>query len=178
MNQSKGKLKWTLGFKQMIHYTKFALLLLSTLISVSAIAAETEYAHGHGALEIFDGAGFLETPLWVQIWVVLLLSTFVVGFCFAIKHPIARWSSAGLIASLTSGHAVFDLLGLPFLGGSIAIMHIVCWTPALWFLLSKRPFLDTHYSNAFRLWSAVMTFVILFSFVFDIKDAAIYISHF
>ena len=161
----------------MTHSKKLMLLFLGIFTSASVISAETEYAHGHGALEIFDGAGFLGTPTWVQIWVVLLISTFVIGFYFALKHPIARWSSAGLIVSLTSGHTVFELLGLPFLGGSIAIMHIVCWTPALFILLAKRPFFDTNYSNAFRIWSAAMTAAILFSFVFDIKDAAVYINH-
>jgi len=48
----------------------------------------------------------------------------------------------GFIVSASTGEAVFRDLGLPFLSGAIAIMHIVCWTPALVLLLTRKPFLD------------------------------------
>lgn len=136
-----------------------------------------EYGHGHGALEIFDGDGFAVTPLWVKVWVSFMVLTFAVGLYFAWKHPLARWEPGGFIVSAASGEVVFSALGLPFLGGSVAIMHLVCWTPALVLLIMKRPFLDQDEPRGFRVWSGTMTSVILFSFVFDVQDAAAYIIH-
>lgn len=143
----------------------------------SGWAVESQYSVGHGALDVFNKDGFLTTPLWVQVWVVLLISTFVMGFYFAWKHPLARWAVGGFILSMTMGHTVFELLNLPFLGGSIAIMHLVCWSPMLFLLLLKRPYLNVNESIGFRVWSGLMTAVLIFSFVFDIRDAAIYLSH-
>jgi len=119
---------------------------LATLWSVGALGAE-EFAKGPGALEIFDGEGFAATPLWGQLWLVFLVSTFAA-------------------------------LGLPMLSGSIAIWHLVCWTPALVLLLTPRPFFNPNEGRWYRIWSGVMTCAILISFVFDIRAAAIYIDHF
>lgn len=149
-------------------------LLLTT---ANALGAEV-YAKGNGALEVFDADGMAASPTWVMAWVGFMMVTFAIGlFVFAWKKPIARWAAGGFIVSAATGAAVFNALGLPFLSGSIAIMHLVCWTPALILLLVKRPFADAAEGRWFRIWSGVMTFVILFSFVFDIRDAFIYISH-
>tara|TARA_R110002072_G_scaffold273413_2_gene434312 strand:+ start:46703 stop:47155 length:453 start_codon:yes stop_codon:yes gene_type:complete len=147
------------------------------LFAATADAAE-EFTSGYGALDVFDGQAFVGLPLAVKSWLVFMLLTFAAGLLFARKHPIARWATGGIVVSMLTGHAVFQALGLPMLSGSIAICHVVCWTPALVLLLIKRPFFDRDEGRWFRIWSAVMTCVILISFVFDIRDAAIYIRHF
>jgi len=154
-----------------------AVVAATIMASTLTMGAEADYAHGHGALEIFDGEGMATTPVWVQVWLALLLSCFAVGLLFVWKHVLARWAVGGFIVSATSGAYVFASLELPFLSGAIAIMHILCWSPALALLLIRRPFLDSDETKRFRAWSATMTAFILFSFVFDIKDAAIYLSH-
>ncbi|MFS1522900.1 hypothetical protein ACL7TT_02100 [Microbulbifer sp. 2304DJ12-6] len=138
---------------------------------------EEQYIAGHGALEVFNAHGFMQTPTWVQIWVCFLAITFLVGFYFAWKHPLARWTSGGFILSAAGGSMAFALLRLPFLGGSIALMHILCWLPGLILLLIHRPFLNTNEPAGFRIWAGTITGVILFSFIFDIRDAVIYIDH-
>ena len=153
------------------------LLVITAAYCTNAIGAEQHYSHGHSALDIFDVEGFKNTPFWVQVWVTFLLSSFAASFLFVWKHVLARWVIGGFIASMTSGHITFSLLELPFLAGSISIMHIVCWTPALILLLIKRPFLNNTEPMAFRVWSGIMTAVIIFSFLFDVKDAVIYINH-
>lgn len=156
----------------------FFLLILSVVFPSLGFAAESQYTIGHGALNVFNREGFLSTPTWVQAWLVVLIGTFIAGFYFAWKHPLARWAVVGLILSMTMGHTVFTLLNLPFLGGSIAIMHIVCWSPTLLVLLLQRPFLNANETNGFRIWSGLMVSVLIFSFAFDIRDAIIYINHF
>ena len=162
-------------------------LALITLMSATGAGAE-EYAKGHGALEVFDPEGIANSPQWVQIWIFyIMLPAFALGLLFVWTKPIARWVVGGILASLFLGELPFAALGLPYLSGAIALAHIVCWSPALYFLLTQRPFLTASepaesrfvglYRGAYRAWTGLITFVILFSFVFDIRDAAIYIDH-
>ena len=61
------------------------------------------------------------------------------------------------------------------LSGLIALLHVVFWSPALYLLLTRRPFMKER--SAYAVWSALATLVILFSFVFDVPGAAIYLDH-
>lgn len=158
-----------------------AIALLIGLFSLfsSGVLGQELYPKGAGALEIFDGEAFLAAPLPAKLWLVFLASMFLVGLiAYAWKRPIARWAGGGFFVSILTGHLVFAALGLPMLGGSIALWHIVCWTPALVLLLAKRPFLNREEDRWFRIWSALMTFAIIVSFVFDVRDANIYVNHF
>lgn len=157
-----------------------ALLSLATALTAplsgTALGAE-EYAKGTGALEVFDREAIVDLPMLTKVWLVFMLTTFAVGlFVFAVDKPIARWAGGGLIFSMATCHPFFTALGLPVLSGAIATSHIVCWSPALVLLLIKRPFLDRNEGYGFRIWSALMTGVILISFVFDFREAAIYIK--
>lgn len=152
--------------------------VILTLWSLYALSAE-DYPQGIAALERFDPEIFPLIPLPIQLWLVFLVLTLLAGLIFVRKQPIARWVSGGFIVSLSTGHLVFEkLLGLPMLSGSIGLWHVVCWTPGLVLLLIQRPYLNADESRWFRIWSGTATAVILFSFVFDIRDAIIYINHF
>ena len=99
-------------------------LAIFMFFSHSALGAE-EFAKGHGALQYFDAEGMSVTPMWVQVWVAVMVLTFAIGlFVFAWKQPIARWAAGGFFLSASSGEIVFSALGLPFLSGAIAIMHM------------------------------------------------------
>jgi hypothetical protein len=148
-----------------------------SLWSMGALAAD-EYAKGIGALQIFDPDSIGTSPQWVQVWLGFMLLTFAASLIFVWRHPIARWVAGGFILGVVCGEFIFSTLGLPMLSGAIAIVHLVFWSPGLVFLLLKRPFLDTDETMLFRIWSGVMTAVILFSWIFDIRDAFIYIDHF
>lgn len=130
-------------------------------------------------LDVFDGEAFAGMPLGPQLWLVFLVSTFAVGLVvFAWKRPIARWAAGGFLVSGLSAEFIFSALGLPTLGGSIAIMHLIGSTPALVLLLIQRPFLNPKEGRWYRIWSGVITCAILISFVFDIQLAVTYIRHF
>jgi len=154
-------------------------LAVGEILSITGIAlSASEFESGHGALQVFDGDGFASAPVWVRIWVGIMLASFALSLLFVWRQPIARWVLGGILCSFFLTPLVFQALGLPYLSGAIAIGHIVFWSPALILLLLRRPFLNAANGAGFRVWSAVMTFVILFSFVFDVRDAAIYIAHF
>jgi hypothetical protein len=157
---------------------KTTLLAITALISLqlSGLAfAQQDVAHGHGALEIFDAAGQANTPQWVMIWIYFMAASFVAGLLFVKNHLIARWVVGGFVLGIMCTTALGKAFGLPPISGFIATIHIIFWSPALYQLLTKRPFLEER--TAFSIWSGIITLVILFSFVFDIRDSFIYLTH-
>ncbi len=151
------------------------LLLTISLLAPAIVYGQNEYAHGHGALEIFDAKGMQQTPTWVMAWIMFMAATFVVGLIFAWKHTVARWVVGGFIVGMIAAELIGRAFAIPPLSGYIALIHVIFWSPALYQLLKKRPFLGP--TTPFSIWSGVMTFVILFSFVFDIRDAFIFLRH-
>ena len=131
--------------------------------------------HGNQAMQLFDKEGFENSPQWVQVWVGLMMASFIVGLFFVKNHIIARWVLGGMFAGMIFGAVAGTVFGVPNYSGFIALVHVIFWTPALYQLLSKHPFLGP--GSAFSIWSGVITFVIFFSFIFDIRDAVIYLNH-
>ncbi len=139
-------------------------------------SAQTDYEHGHQAMQLFDSEGFEKAPSWVQYWIYFMMASFASSLFFVKNHVEARWVAGGFLVGAALMMIAGRVFGLPMLSGLIALMHIVGWTPALVVLLKRRPFLQG--VSAFSIWSGVMTFVILFSFVFDIRDAAIFLANY
>ena len=160
---------------------KVSLIVVGTIALSSIWVAGAQdvsgYESGPGALQVFDGDGMAATPLWVQVWIAIMLASFAAGLLFVWKQPIARWAVGGFIAPFVVGGPIYGALGWPFLSGAIALNHLIFWSPALFLLLTRRPFLSANHSTAFRIWSGVITFVIVFSFIFDVRDAVIYLGH-
>lgn len=159
-------------------FTGLILVLLSftasALAQPEAPASET-YELGHGALEVFNANAMERTPQWVQIWIMFMAASFFTGLFFVRKHPIARWVVGGFLVGMVLATALTSGFGFASLSGLIALIHLICWSPALYQLITKRPFLDER--SAFSIWSGIITFVIIFSFIFDVRDAAIYLNH-
>lgn len=152
-----------------------ASLILMTSLFANSIFAQAEPVHGNGALEIFDSEGQANSPQWVMNWIMFMAATFAAGLFFVKNHPIARWVVGGFVAGIVCLVAIERVFGVPPISGYIATMHLVFWSPGLYQLLTKRPFMGER--SAFAIWSGIMTLVILFSFVFDIRDSFIYLSH-
>ncbi len=144
---------------------------------IELLGQSIDYQKGYRALEIFDAQGMEATPLWVMIWIVLATACFVVGIFFVKRHSIARWVVGGYIAGFLTlvFSSVFGLVQLK-LAGFNALIHVIFWSPSLYLLLTKRPFLSKKLS-AFSIWSGVITVVMLFSFIFDIPYSIIYLRH-
>jgi hypothetical protein len=158
-----------------VRYSKTLIISFLTLAMASASLSAQEFEHGHQAMQLFDKEGFENSPQWVQIWVGFMMASFMAGVLFVRNHVIARWVVGGVLAGLIFGAIAGAVFGVPNYSGFIALVHIIFWTPALYQLLTKRPFLGER--SAFTVWSGGITLVICFSFIFDIRDAAIYLSH-
>ena len=146
-------------------------LVALSILSNPALAQE----HGHGALQIFDAEGRANAPLWVRAWIIVMSVVFAAGLLFVRRRIEARWAVGGFLAVIVSVTVAQSVFGIAPYAGLLAIAHLVFWTPALVVLLQRRPFLKER--SAFGIWAGLMTAVIIFSFVFDIRDAAIYLDH-
>ena len=158
----------------MVSMTRFTLTLLLLFCSINVLAHD--YTHGHEALQLFDEQGFANAPAWVRGWIMFMGLTFLSGLLFIKNHAIARWVVGGFVLGVIFVTGLAPLFDIPLLSGFIALCHLIFWSPGLYFLLTQRPFMGS--KTPFALWSGVMTGVILFSFIFDIRDAALYLLHF
>ena len=158
----------------MASYFEKGLLLLITLAS-PVLAFAADYSSGHQALQIWDDQAKANMPTWVFYWLISMASVFACGLFFIKRHVEARWLVGGFVLGLFFSRFAIPALGLVPLSGLVALVHLVFWSPALYLMLKNRPFIKV--KGIYSIWSAMATFCICFSFVFDIRDAAIYLSH-
>lgn len=151
------------------------LLIFSLALTFSGLVPAADHEHGHGALQVFDSEGMKNAPTWVMVWIMFMMATFLSGLFFVWKQAIARWVVGGLFAGVAAGAIAASVFTIPPMSGFIALTHLIFWSPGLYQLLTKRPFMQA--LSGFSIWSGVMTLVILFSFFFDIRDASLYLIH-
>ncbi len=158
-------------FRLLVQFLILGLLLLITTGSTFA----QDYESGHAALEVWDSEARANVPSWIRIWLRFMQLSFVVGIAFIWNHVEARWAIGGFIAVFAVTVLSQTLTSIVPLSGFIALLHVIFWSPALYFLITRRPFLKERTIYAF--WSALITIVIIFSFVFDIPGSIIYLDH-
>lgn len=152
------------------------LALCGGAIIAPAMAGAQSYEPGNGALELWGPEGIAASPLWVQYWLYGMMATFLAGLIFALFGRLeAIVLSLGVLISVFGGQFLAEQMGWAYLSGYVALAHLICWSPALYLLLSRRPFLKER--SVYAAWSALATAVVIFSFVFDLRDAAIYLDH-
>jgi len=164
MNQAKFR-NWSYAF--------FGAAFILYLFSGLALAAEQEDVHR--ALRLFDEEGRANASdavkLWLKVMTVMLLSSLL----FVWKRVEARWMAGGVILMLLFSRLIVPAFEIPFLEGLASLTHVILWSPALYFLLSRRTFLKEF--SIYSVWAGLMTLVILISFFFDIPDSIIYLKH-
>jgi hypothetical protein len=157
------------------HSVRFLVgLLLCCVVSIEPALAQP-YESGHQPLQLWDNAARSSMPLRVTIWLGIMMTTFALGLLFVRRHTEARWVVGGFICMIFVTVATGRVLGLEPLSGLFSLVHIICWSPALYVLLTRQPFLQDR--SLYALWSGAITAAIIFSFIFDIPDAAIYLDH-
>ncbi len=151
----------------------FSLFLIGFVSAESAVAAT--YEPGHGALQLWNETAMKNTPQWLNIWLSVLVGSFAVGILFVWHHVAARWLVGGFILMMLFVLFVAPILELTPLSGLFALLHIIFWMPGFLILLKERPFLKGF--SFYGLWGGVIALVIFISFIFDFRDAAIYLDH-
>lgn len=158
---------------------RFSAFLLSAFvlfaISFGSIAQAQDYVSGHGALELWNDEARVGVPAWVRIWLRFMQISFLIGLVFVWRHVEARWAVGGFFAVFLAAVVSQQVFDIEPLSGLIALFHVVFWTPALYVLITRRPFSQGF--SAYSIWSGVIAFVIVFSFIFDIPYTLIYLDH-
>lgn len=161
------------NFRQWAKYMMALLMIISPSLAIAA--PDIVYPAGNGALELWNSQGIANSPKWVQYWLVIMMSSFAFGLLFVWQHVEARWVVGGVILGLLFSKFILEPIGLQPLSGLVALVHLIFWSPALYLLLKNRPFSKGF--SIYAIWSAWIVAVILFSFLFDIRDAAIYLDY-
>lgn len=154
---------------------KQAQTLFLLLLSFPIIASAADYQAGHQALQLWNADAKANVPPVVGVWLKVMMVTFVSSLLFVWKHNAARVLLAGVAISMSCGPLIAQSLGLVVLSGYVALMHLIFWSPALFFLLKERAFLKK--LTPYSVWAGLAASVIMISFVFDVRDAAIYLTH-
>jgi hypothetical protein len=150
-------------------------IALPLVFLIATFTHADSYSSGHNALGVWDAEAQANMPQWIKVWLMFMISVFAAGLLFVWKHMEARWLVGGVIGALVFSKAGIPALGWVPLSGLVATIHLMFWSPALFFMLKNRPFMQGW--SFYNAWAGLTTACILFSFVFDIRDSAIYIAH-
>jgi hypothetical protein len=143
-------------------------------------AAPAGTTAGNQALQLWNSEGVENSPLWVQVWLQIMTVAFILGLLFVWKKVEARFVVIGVLVSVFGARFVASGFDLLMLSGYVALAHLICWSPALYVFFKNKPWkaaADNFYDKAYKYWAMLITFVICFSFIFDIRDAAIYLDY-
>jgi len=161
----------------------FGAAFILCLFSGLAFAAEQEEVHR--ALRLFDEEGRENisdaVKIWLKVMTVMLLSSLLFVFVWKraearwVAGVEARWMAGGVTLMLLFSRLIVPAFEIPFLEGLASLTHVILWSPALYFLLSRRTFLKEF--SIYSVWTGLMTLVILISFFFDIPDSIVYLIH-
>ncbi len=156
-------------------------LILASIALAPVLMAQTvpgyaaAYQPGHQALEIWNAEGRANAPEAVQVWLRIMMATFLVGLLFVWHRVEARWVVSGVVLGMLVSRGLGAYTDIVMLSGLVALIHLIFWSPGLYMMLTRRPFF--HERSPYATWSAAATVVILISFFFDIRDTVIYLDH-
>ena len=143
------------------------------LFTTPAVAQTFE--PGHKALQLWNAEAMERVPLAVEMWLYFMMAVLVTGLLFVWRHRGARWVVLGTVGIVLSFGFLVPALGMTPFTGLAALTHLIFWSPGLYLLLKERPFLSG--VSPYAIWSGLAAFMIIVSFFFDIRDAAIYLDY-
>lgn len=127
------------------------------------------------SLQIWDNAARVAISTPLKLWLAFLGLTFASSLFFVRRHPAARWAAGGFVLS----HAVVAVIEFGGMTdvriGVVSLAHVVCWTPAL--VMLARELRATSIETRYGLWCRVLLAVIAVAFVFDLRDAGMFLYY-
>jgi hypothetical protein len=150
------------------------------LIWLLAAAAAILLAAGDNStlphsLEVWDNAARTSLPVWLMAWLGLLVVTFLGSLAFVRHHVAARWVLGGFVLS----HGIVAIIeggGLATMrNGLVSVTHVLGWTLSAVALIGALPSTDPRTPYGF--WCRALLAIIAIAFVFDVRDAALYLYY-
>ena len=121
-----------------------------------------------GAMIVKDiWQSFLAMPLWVRIWVFVVLVPVNFAPLLFVGEPFWAW-----VAVLAAGAVAFNALPLLIergFGPTMALSHVIAWPPLL--VLIGMILMDGEGSDIYRLFLWILLIVDGISLVFDVPDS-------
>ena len=150
----------------MPRYSGFTRILLAAIVLLLLLPRLTGVDSGLTPDAKWDHSSVWSTPLWLRVWLLgVLFPVFVASLCFVRRSREARFAAGGFVLShLPMATGLFEATV-----GSVGLIHLVCWSPALIVLARRRASVDP--ATPFGLWVHAMLAVIAISLVFDARDA-------
>lgn len=130
---------------------------------------------GNKALQVWDEAAMNNASPALKAWLFFMTAVFAAGLLFIFHHKPARWVVGGFVIMALVAVFIVPAMGLTMFSGLAALLHVIFWTPGLYLLLREAAFFKG--ISAYGVWSLIMVLVILISFIFDVRDATIYLDH-
>lgn len=150
----------------MPRYSPFTRILLATIAALWVLPRLTGVDSGLAPGAPWDHGSVWSTPLWLRVWLFgVLVPVFLASLFFVRRSREARFAAGGF--ALAQAAMALGLLDLRV--GTVGLVHLVCWTPALVLLARRRPSLEL--STPFGLWVHAMIAVLAISLPFDARNA-------
>ena len=128
---------------------------------------------GHGALEVWDKEAMENVPVIIKAWLATMGVSFLLSAIFIKHHTTARLALAGFLFGLALTKFILPYFDIVVFSGLVATIHLLAWTPAYVLLLKDGHIMAFHsWYQRWRLWILA---VIKISFIFDIRDAFIFL---
>lgn len=128
---------------------------------------------GHGALQIWDKAAILSSPLELKAWLLVMACSFLGGLFFIKKNLGAKMVIICVFSGLGFTKLIAPLIEITVFSGLVALTHVLLWPAALVFLFKDA----ISGRGIYKYWSIWVSGVMLASLVFDVRDAYIYLRY-
>ncbi len=148
---------------------------LLTLCGLCTLLVFSHSSNASLALEEWNMTTRMELPLYLKIWLGVMLTTHLLSIAFVKKYNAARWVLGCFIGShiLVFGAEHSDSLVL--LGGMVSASHVIFWPPALLSIYLYRAQLKI--SRAYTAWVVAILFFYSVSLIFDVRDTVIFLNY-
>ena len=144
----------------------YARILIGSVVVLMLAPSITGVDSGLSPDDMWDDTSVWETPPWLQLWLMgIVLPSFLASIFFLHRSLEARLALGGFVLS----HLPMMLGLFETTVGSIALIHVVCYSPALVALAKRRPQVTAR--SAFGLWVHIMLAVLTVSLAFDLRDS-------
>ncbi|MEM6411103.1 MAG: hypothetical protein AAF683_06175 [Pseudomonadota bacterium] len=147
----------------------FSVLAVGFFLLLFAPEASATYA-----LQDWNMEARRNMPLPMKVWLGGMMIANLASLFFIKNHIAARWVAGAFVVS-HAWVAVLEGTGIYAVqGGQVSLGHIIFWAPAIYALYRYRD--EIRLPSAYGIWACVMIFFYSVSLVFDIRDAAIWIT--